>query len=151
MTETTETTETVERAFLTADVVAFDAAGLFVLLVERKWDPYAGAWALPGGYANVDEASRRAAARELGEETGLHVDANALRRIDVWDDPTRDPRGRVVTVAYTITLPHSDANVVSVRAGDDANRASWWPLDALPTNLAFDHADIIKAAVALVF
>ncbi|MFD3663965.1 NUDIX domain-containing protein [Streptomyces sp. NPDC058659] len=127
----------------TADVVALTPGGT-VLLIERGWEPHAGEWALAGGHCDVGETSRAAAARELAEETGLHVDADSLRQVGVWDAPDRDPRGRYVTVAYMAVVP-ADTPIV---AGDDARAARWWPLDALPP-LAFDHADIVNAAVAL--
>ncbi|MEU1663589.1 NUDIX hydrolase [Streptomyces sparsogenes] len=113
-----------------------------VLLVERGWPPHAGKWALPGGHANRGETSREAGARELGEETGVHVKAKDLRQIGVFDHPDRDPRGRYVTVAYLAVVP---ANTPIV-AMDDAADARWWPLNALP-ELAFDHADILAAAM----
>jgi 8-oxo-dGTP diphosphatase len=85
-----------------------------------------------------------AAARELAEETGVHVAADDLRPIGVWDLPHRDPRGRHVTVAYVAVVPAS----TPIIAGDDARTARWWPLNDLPVRLAFDHADILSAAVA---
>ncbi|WP_405718195.1 NUDIX domain-containing protein [Streptomyces sp. NBC_00046] len=88
------------------------------------------------------ETSRAAAARELCEETGVHVAAADLRQIGIWDRPDRDPRGRYITVAYHVIVPAGTPIV----AGDDAADVRWWPLDALP-QLAFDHADIIRAAV----
>lgn len=126
----------------TADVVTLTGAG-DVLLIERDWPPYQGAWALPGGHVDPGEKSRRAGVRELAEETGVQVSAGDLRQIGVFDEPDRDPRGRYVTVAYKVVVPDG----TPVIAGDDARTARWWPLDGLPP-LAFDHADIIAAAVA---
>jgi 8-oxo-dGTP diphosphatase len=128
----------------TADVVLLTpnrrAGGLpfDVLLIERGWDPHEGKWALPGGHVDVGETSRAAAARELAEETGVDVDPGALRQLGVYDAPGRDPRGRYVTVAYTLIV---DRMVPT--AGDDAREARWWPLNGLP-DLAFDHADILN-------
>ncbi|MCL6293220.1 NUDIX hydrolase [Streptomyces sp. 43Y-GA-1] len=122
----------------TADVVLL-AAG-HVLLIQRRWAPHAGAWALPGGHVDAGEASLQAAVRELEEETGLTVPAKALRQVGAFDAPGRDPRGRYVTVAYTATLPELTAPT----ALDDAADARWWPLTALP-DLAFDHAAILAA------
>ncbi|GAA4706522.1 NUDIX domain-containing protein [Streptomyces youssoufiensis] len=137
MTEET-TPETIRY---TADVVAI--SGGRVLLIERGWPPYEGMWALPGGHVDRGETGRQAAARELEEETGVPVDPAHLRQLGVWDQPERDPRGRYVTVAYLAHVP--DDAVVA--AGTDARDARWWPVNALPQRLAFDHADIIHAAL----
>ncbi|MFF8747216.1 NUDIX domain-containing protein [Streptomyces californicus] len=120
----------------TADVVLL-AAG-HVLLIQRRWDPHAASWALPGGHVDAGETSLQAAARELAEETGLTVAADTLRQVGAFDAPGRDPRGRYVTVAYTATLPAP----VAPTPLDDAADARWWPLNNLP-DLAFDHADIL--------
>lgn len=140
--------ETFESIRYTADVVLLTGnrgAGRLpfdVLLIQRGWDPFKGAWALPGGHVDAGETSREAAARELGEEAGVEVDAAVLRQLGVYDAPGRDPRGRYVTVAYVAIVDR----LVPV-AGDDAVAARWWPLNDLP-ELAFDHADIL-AALAL--
>ncbi|WP_326807856.1 NUDIX hydrolase [Streptomyces sp. NBC_01775] len=126
----------------TADVVAVTSDGR-VLLIERRWDPFEGRWALPGGHVDAGETSRAAAARELAEETGVHVDPVDLRQLGTFDRPDRDPRGRYVTVAYLARVP-ADTPIL---AGDDARTAHWWPLTGLP-GLAFDHVDIILHAVA---
>ncbi len=110
-----------------------------VLLVQRGHPPFAGEWALPGGFVNIDEPLEAAAARELEEETGLKgVD---LEQLHTYGDPERDPRGRVVTVAYLGVLP-TDASQ-EVQGADDAAQARWFPIEALP-RLAFDHAEIIR-------
>ncbi|XED76610.1 NUDIX domain-containing protein (plasmid) [Streptomyces sp. QH1-20] len=124
----------------TADVVAMTPDG-DVLLIERGWPPYEGAWALPGGHVDRGETSRAAAARELAEETGVQVLADDLREIGVFDGPYRDPRGRYVTTAYLVVVPAGTPIV----AGDDARTARWWPASSLPP-LAFDHADILDQA-----
>ncbi|MFK4188219.1 NUDIX domain-containing protein [Streptomyces sparsogenes] len=123
----------------TADAVAV-TPDRRVLLIQRGWDPYEGHWALPGGHVDIGESSRDAAARELQEETGVKLAAAELRQLGTWDAPGRDPRGRYVTVAYLATVPTG----TTVTAGDDARRAAWWPLDALPEQIAFDHAEILR-------
>ncbi|MEU0360029.1 NUDIX hydrolase [Streptomyces cyaneofuscatus] len=123
----------------TADVVLL-AAG-HVLLIQRRWDPHAGSWALPGGHVDAGETSLQAAVRELEEETGITVPVDAVGQVGAFDTPGRDPRGRYVTVAYTATL----AKPVAPTPLDDAADARWWPLTDLPP-LAFDHADILTAA-----
>lgn len=135
------TTTTDETIRLTADVVLIAAD--HILLIERGWDPYEGYWALPGGHVEIGESSLAAAARELEEETGIPVSLANLRQIGAFDTPGRDPRGRYVTVAYAATLP----GLVEPAAGDDATAARWWPLASLP-RLAFDHAEILAAALA---
>ena len=129
--------ETVETVRYTADAVVTTTDG-YVLLIERGWAPFKGAWALPGGHVDPGETSRAAAARELAEEAGVYAAQGELTQLGVWDEPDRDPRGRHVTVAYHLTvLPGT-----IIEAGDDAARAQWWPMSALPP-LAFDHAAII--------
>ncbi|MGW7582776.1 NUDIX domain-containing protein [Kitasatospora sp. NPDC054768] len=135
-------TETFEPIRYTADVVATTPDGR-VLLVERGWPPHEGAWALPGGHVDFGETSRQAAARELGEETGVRVDAADLLQLGAWDEPGRDPRGRYVTVAYLAVVPAD----TPITAGDDARTARWWPFDSLPKQLAFDHAAILATAL----
>ncbi|MEV5644095.1 NUDIX hydrolase [Streptomyces flaveolus] len=135
----TETTETVQ---LTADVICI--RGGEVLLIERDWPPYAGQFALPGGYVDPGETSRAAAARELREETGVRIAEEDLVLVGVYDRPDRDPRGRFVSVAYMATVPAD----TTAQAGDDAAAVRWTPLatphDAL--TLAFDHSQIVADA-----
>lgn len=124
----------------TADVVLLSQEQ--VLLITRDWPPYKGDQALPGGHVDKGETSRGAAVRELAEETGIVLHADALRQVGVYDAPGRDPRGRYVTVVYTATL----TTPLAPTAGDDAADARWWPLDQLP-NLAFDHRAIVADIV----
>ena len=134
------TESTPETIRYTADVVCIrDGA---VLLIERGWPPHQGMLALPGGHVDPGETSRRAAARELFEETGVGVDAEELVLVGVYDDPARDPRGRYVTVAYLVTVP-SDT---TARASGDAAAVQWVPL-AETTDLAFDHSKILADAL----
>jgi 8-oxo-dGTP diphosphatase len=132
----------------TADLCLFaDSAGTrHVLLIQRNWDPYEGRWALPGGHVEPGETSRAAAAREGEEETGVAVSAELLTPVGVFDAPDRDPRGRYVTVAYSILLPSMSPPV----AADDARAARWTPvMDLLraPDFLAFDHHQILLEAL----
>ena len=115
-----------------------------VLLVRRGNEPYTGCWALPGGFMEMDETIEHCAVRELQEETGLTVGEGQLRLIGIYSAPGRDPRGRTVTAAYRIDV----ADDARATAGDDAAEVRWWPTDALPP-LAFDHAEITAAALAL--
>ena len=122
---------------LTVDAVLLK--GHEVLLVRRAREPFAGAWALPGGFVDVGERVEDAARRELVEETGLKGDIVDL--LGVWSDPARDPRGHTVSVVFVCKV----SGIVDLAAGDDAAEARWYDLDKLP-ELAFDHAEILAAA-----
>src|SRR5262245_13597785 len=132
------------RPALAVDVVVFalDDEDLQVMLIERDLPPFAGRWALPGGFVRVEETLDAAAARELREESGL--EGIFLEQLYTFGDLTRDPRERVVTVAYyaLVNLAGHD-----VRAGTDAQNAAWFPVNELP-DLAFDHGRIVEAALA---
>jgi len=131
------------RAALAVDCVVFglDEAGLQVLLIQRDLEPFRGAWALPGGFVHVDEDLDQAARRELREETGL--DTAFLEQLYTFGALGRDPRDRVVTVAYYALLKLSDHRV---QAATDARDAAWFAVEDLP-RLAFDHADIVTMAL----
>lgn len=128
---------------LTVDVVALAGAPPphGVLLIQRANEPFAGAWALPGGFVEAGERVVAAASRELCEETAIESDA--LELLGVYDTPGRDPRGPTVSVVYVLRT----AGELAVRGGDDAREARWFALDALPA-LAFDHAIVIADAVS---
>ncbi len=113
---------------------------LHTLLIERGREPYRGAWALPGGFVRIAESLEDAARRELREETGL--DCAALGQIGAFGAPERDPRERVISIAY-LAVVRMDS--VTLRAGTDAAHALWWPSESLPS-LAFDHAEILSRA-----
>jgi 8-oxo-dGTP diphosphatase len=134
-------------AAVTVDLVVLTIRndGLEVLLVRRGEDPFAGALALPGGFVRPDEGLSRAAARELAEETRLTVGAAHLEQLASYGDPGRDPRMRVVTVAYLALAPEMPLP----RAGTDAAEARWVPArDVLDGDvLAFDHQRILTDGV----
>lgn len=112
-----------------------------VLLIQRKNEPCQGQWAFPGGFMNIDETAEAAAVRELQEETGITLSETDIFQVGAYTAVDRDPRERVITIAY---LAEIDAPV-PVKGSDDAARAKWFPLDALPP-LAFDHAEILLDA-----
>ena len=139
-------TSTLPRPLVAVDVVAFalrDGA-LSTILVRRGLAPFAGKWALPGGFVLPKEALEVAARRELTEETGAHIRSSYVEQLYTFGDPRRDPRGRVISVTYLALLAASDD--VHLRGGSDAADAQWWPVAALP-HLAFDHDAIIAYAV----
>ena len=113
-----------------------------VLLIQRGNEPFKGCWAFPGGFMNMDETTEQCAIRELEEETGLKV-AN-IQQIGAYSKVDRDPRGRTVTVAYLAVIEKPEA----VKGLDDAAKAQWFPISALP-KLAFDHEEIMKDAKCL--
>lgn len=130
------------RPMVTVDaaVLSLREGRRHLLLIRRGRPPFAGTWALPGGFVETDEPLEAAVARELAEETGLT--GVALRQLHTFGDPDRDPRGRSISVVYWGEAP-SDAFVAG---GDDAAEAGWFPLDALP-RLAFDHEKVVKYLV----
>lgn len=131
------------RPAVTVDIVVFGYAGrgkLSVLLIQRGGEPYRGQWALPGGFVEMDEDLETSALRELAEETG--VKDLFLEQLYTYGNPGRDPRGRVISVAYFALVNLQDHPPT---AASDADAAEWFALDKLP-QLAFDHADILSAA-----
>src|SRR5205814_2904676 len=131
------------RAALTVDCVVFgfDEGELKVLLIERALEPFKGKWALPGGFVRVDETLDEAARRELEEETGLR---NVfLEQLYTFGAVDRDPRERVVSVAYYALVKLSDHRA---KAATDASNAQWFPISNVP-KLAFDHAGILAIAL----
>ena len=123
------------RPALTVDIVTFTLRNdcLQVLLVRRGNEPFKGMWALPGGFVHMEESLEEAAARELKEETGVQ-DAY-LEQLYTYGDPQRDPRGRVVTVAYFALIP-SDATV-RLEGAAGVTQARWFPVEEIPS-LAFE-------------
>ena len=132
------------RPAVTADcVVITREAAPRVLLIQRGNEPFKGCWAFPGGFMNIDETTEQCAVRELEEETGLRL--SSVRQVGTYSRVDRDPRGRTITVAYLalVDVP------VPVQGHDDAARAQWFPLSALPP-LAFDHAEIMQDVMRLI-
>ena len=131
---------------ITADCVVFahDGEDIKVLLIQRKNEPCKGCWALPGGFMNIDETADDAARRELKEETGLEV--NDVHQVGAFTKVDRDPRERVVTIAYYTIIN----GIRDVTGSDDAALAKWFSLYALPP-LAFDHAEILMKAAHMAF
>ena len=119
-------------------IFGFDGSRLQVLLIERGIEPYKGRWAFPGGFLQMDETAEQGALRELKEETGL--DGAYIEQFQTYTDPDRDPRERVITIAY-----YALVRIQEVQGGDDAARAQWFPIDEVP-QLAFDHDRILRDA-----
>lgn len=129
------------RPALTVDVVLLtNGKNPRVLLIKRKGEPFAGSWALPGGFVNEGERLAEAAKRELEEETGVKLDD--LEQLYTAGDPGRDPRGWTVSVVFLARL---DARKAKAVAGDDAAEVGWFPL-AKPPAMAFDHGMLLDLA-----
>ena len=126
---------------VTTDCVVFGLEGkrLNILLIERGNEPYKGCWAFPGGFMNIDETAEEGARRELFEETGLKLEE--LKQFGTFTTVNRDPRERVITIAFYAVVRKSD-----VQGGDDASKAQWFPIEDIPP-LAFDHDDILRKAI----
>jgi 8-oxo-dGTP diphosphatase len=126
------------------DVVIFTLRGqdLQVLLVRRKHPPFADYWAIPGGFVGMQESLEEAALRELEEETGVRD--VYLEQLYTFGQPERDPRTRVITVAYFALVPIN--SLPTPQAGSDAGDARWWSMYDLPC-LAFDHGEILDYAL----
>lgn len=132
------------RPSVTTDCVIFGydvKEGLSVLLVERGIDPFKGCWAFPGGFLKMDEAAEIGALRELKEETEFDIEKGFLEQLGCFSDVNRDPRGRVITIAYYALVQKG-----TVRGGDDARNAQWYSIDEVP-RLAFDHEKILRVAL----
>lgn len=127
---------------VTTDCVIFGFNGtkLNVLLIERGIEPFKGQWAFPGGFLKMDETTEEGAMRELFEETGLKE--AYIRQFHTFSEVNRDPRERVITIAYYALVQISEA-----QGGDDAAKAQWFPLDQVPS-LAFDHDLILRQALS---
>jgi len=133
------------RPSVTVDCVVFgldlDAEDLKILLIQRSGRPFAGMWALPGGFVDMGETLEQAAKRELQEETG--ISRLYLEQLYTFGDPGRDPRDRVITVAYYALVKLTDH---TIKADTDASDVAWFGVSDLP-RLAFDHAKIVASAL----
>jgi len=129
------------RPSVTTDCVifGFDGEKLNVLLIERGIEPFKGHWAFPGGFLKMDEAAEDGALRELQEETGMT--GAYIEQFHTFSAPERDPRGRVISIAYYALVPMQE-----VKGGDDAAKAQWFPVSEVPP-LAFDHDYILRMAM----
>ena len=126
-----------------AVVFGFDGEKLNILLIERGAEPYQGRWALPGGFIKEDdESAEDGVYRELKEET--NVDDIYLEELKTFSKRGRDPRERVITIAFFALVVKSK---YQIKGGDDAKEAKWFPIDSLP-ELAFDHKDILNDAIS---
>ena len=136
--ETQQYTYKYPRPSVTTDCVVFgfDGHDLKILLIERGIEPFKGTWAFPGGFLNMDETAEQGALRELKEETGL--DLRYIKQVGAFSDVDRDPRTRVITIAFYALAKKSE-----VQGGDDAAKAQWFALNEVP-RLAFDHDYILR-------
>lgn len=135
------------RPAVTVDCVVFgmdlEARDLRVLLIQRDREPFAGRWALPGGYVHIDESLEQAARRELAEEANLRE--IYLEQLYTFGEVDRDPRGRIITVAYYALVKLSN---YQVHGSTDARDAAWFSAEEFFTPLAFDHDQIVAVARA---
>ncbi len=133
------------RPMVTVDAAVFTFSGdkARVLLINRGNEPFKGKWALPGGFIDMDEELEDAVVRELEEETGLTGVRLELMR--TFGTVGRDPRGRMITIVYMgIATEGQD----TIKAGDDAAQAQWFDIENLPKEMAFDHDEVVRFAIA---
>ena len=121
-------------------VFGYDGKQMNILLIERGIEPFKGCWSLPGGFIHMDETAEDCALRELSEET--NVNDIYLEQFHIFSAVNRDPRERVLSIAFFALVRKSDYNLI---AGDDAARAEWFNINELPP-LAFDHIEIVNMA-----
>ncbi|MDD7317376.1 MAG: NUDIX hydrolase [Prevotella sp.] len=129
---------------VTADCIVFarENGKTRVLLIKRRNEPCKDMWALPGGFMNIDESAEEAAARELKEETG--IDAGRVIQVGAYSKVDRDPRERVITIAFYTIID----KIRKAVGQDDAKQAEWFAIDNLP-ELAFDHSEILSDAIGM--
>jgi 8-oxo-dGTP diphosphatase len=143
MKKETESLDNYPKPSVTVDCVIFGYYDnqISVLLLNRKEEPFANTWTLPGGFLRMDETFEQAAKRVLSDKTGLNE--VFLEQLYSFDTPNRDPRGRVLSIAYYALVNPTKFNIV---AGSAANDVQWFPWTQCP-NLGFDHADILQIAI----
>ncbi|MEE1618741.1 NUDIX hydrolase [Brachybacterium sp. J153] len=125
-------------------ILTLRAGRLSVLLIQREDDPHRGAWALPGGFVHLEEDLEEAAYRVLADEASLGSSAVHLEQVRTFGTPGRDPRGRVVSIAFMAL----GADLPDPRRGEDVSDARWWAVDELADiALAFDHAEVLASAI----
>ena len=129
---------------VTVDAVVFAVSdnSIKLLLINRGHEPFKGQWAIPGGFIGIDEELDDAVKRELKEETGLT--GIELEQMHTFGKVGRDPRGRQITVCYMGIITEG---LDCIKAGDDAAKAQWFDINALPPNMAFDHNEVAKLAI----
>lgn len=135
---------TYPRPAITVDIVIFTLKDscLQVLLIQRGEEPFKNSWALPGGFVRVEESLEEAAARKLEDETG--IEHAYLEQLYTYGDPKRDPRERVITVAYFALIPQD--SIIRTEGNLSIAQAAWHPVGMLP-ELAFDHSEILTYAL----
>ncbi|MFI1770657.1 NUDIX hydrolase [Thalassobellus citreus] len=128
---------------LSVDAVVFgyEEGKISVLLIKRKYEPFKDKWAIPGGFVLNDESLEEAVQRELQEETGVKI--NYLEQLYTFGNPYRDPRGRVVSIAYFGLIR---PNTFKIFASTDAAEVQWFNIDELQ-ELSFDHQEILEIAI----
>lgn len=134
-----------QKIKVAVDAVVFGYSkheGVSLLLIQRKYDPFKGSWAIPGGFVLNEESLEEAVKRELLEETGVEV--NYLEQLYSFGDPARDPRQRIISIAYFGLV--KSAQYQELKASTDAENAQWFPINKLP-RLAFDHKEILHVAI----
>lgn len=137
--------KTTQNIQVAVDAVVFGYSkedGVRILLIKRKYEPFKGRWAIPGGFVKNDESLESAVERELLEETGVKI--NYLEQLYTFGKPDRDPRRRILAVAYFGLV--KSAQFEKLKASTDAEEAEWFNIKDLP-KLAFDHKEILQTAI----
>lgn len=128
---------------LSVDAVVFgyEAGNISVLFIKRKYEPFKGQWAIPGGFIKEEETLEEAVKRELAEETGLEI--KYLEQLYTFGALKRDPRGRIISIAYFAFVK---PNTFKLNASTDAEDVQWFSIDKIP-ELSFDHEEILQTAI----